>query len=266
MFLLFTRAPTYRQDVVVGDICLVEPGEILPVDGLFLRGHNVRCDESAATGESDALRKAAFEICWAEHNAILEARARGENPGELKKDPFLISGSKVMEGVGAYVVVAVGERSFNGRIMMGPCISSSCSYQIGPNPSVERTGLRDETPATPLQLKLNALAELIAKIGSLAGLLLFLSLMIRFFVQLGTEPNRTANQKAMSFVQILIISVTLIVVAVPEGARCYIIVHAVLSLIIPLEFRLTARRHPCLGVCYETDDTRQSPCSSPWLM
>ena len=83
------------------------------------------------------MRKAAFEICWAEHNAILEAKARGEDPGELKKDPFFISGSKVMEGVGAYVVVAVGERSFNGRIMMSSCISSSCSYQIVANPFIE---------------------------------------------------------------------------------------------------------------------------------
>ncbi len=55
-----------KKDVVVGDICLLEPGEILPVDGLFLRGYNVRCDESAATGESDAVQKAPFEACWAE--------------------------------------------------------------------------------------------------------------------------------------------------------------------------------------------------------
>ena len=45
--------------------------------------------------------------------------------------------------------------------------------------------LRGDTENTPLQLKLNALAELIAKIGSLAGLILFVALMIRFFVQLG---------------------------------------------------------------------------------
>lgn len=69
-----------------------------------------------------------------------------------------------------------------------------------------------------MQLKLNALAELIAKIGSVAGLLLFTALMIRFFVQLGTgEPVRTASEKGMAFVNILIISVTLVVVAVPEG-------------------------------------------------
>lgn len=78
--------------------------------------------------------------------------------------------------------------------------------------------LRGDTENTPLQLKLNDLAELIAKLGSAAGLILFVSLMIRFFVQLGTNnPVRSANEKGIAFVQILIISVTLIVVAVPEG-------------------------------------------------
>ena len=67
-------------------------------------------------------------------------------------------------------------------------------------------------------MKLNNLAELIAKLGSAAGLLLFVALLIRFFVQLGTgSPVRSAKEKGLAFVQILIISVTLIVVAVPEG-------------------------------------------------
>jgi Ca2+-transporting ATPase len=45
---------------------------------------------------------------------------------------------------------------------------------------------------TPLQIKLNFLAELIAKLGSAAGLLLFVALLIRFFVQLGkNEPVRS---------------------------------------------------------------------------
>lgn len=79
--------------------------------------------------------------------------------------------------------------------------------------------LRTENDNTPLQIKLNNLAELIAKLGSLAGLLLFVALLIRFFVQLGTgNPVRSANEKGLAFVQILIIAVTLIVVAVPEGA------------------------------------------------
>ncbi|KAK4701418.1 P-type Ca2+ transporter type 2C, partial [Phenoliferia sp. Uapishka_3] len=168
-------------DVVVGDVLYLEPGEIVPVDGVFLEGYNVRCDESGATGESDAVRKAPFEEC---------------DPKSHKVDSFLISGSKVIEGVGTYVATGVGESSFHGRLMMS---------------------LRGDAEETPLQLKLNALAELIAKLGSLAGLLLFAALMIRFFVELGTNPGRTANDKAQNFIQILIIAVTIVVVAVPEG-------------------------------------------------
>ncbi|KAF8802453.1 Ca-transporting ATPase [Phlegmacium glaucopus] len=177
------------KEVVVGDIALLEPGEIVPCDGIFISGHNVKCDESGATGESDAIKKASF--------AEIVELYRHTDPEYAHKDCFIISGSKVLEGVGKYVIVAVGNKSFNGRIMMA---------------------LRGDIENTPLQLKLNYLAELIAKIGSAAGLALFVALMIRFFVQLGKgEPPRNANQNGIAFVNILIISVTLIVVAVPEG-------------------------------------------------
>ncbi|KAG8728010.1 hypothetical protein FRC12_022104, partial [Ceratobasidium sp. 428] len=177
------------KDVLVGDIALLEPGEIIPCDGVFLRGHNVRCDESGATGESDAIKKVTYEECQEE--------VKNLKPGDKTKlDCFIVSGSKVLEGVGQYVVIAIGPKSFNGRIM---------------------AALSGDTESTPLQIKLNALAELIAKLGSAAGLILFSALMIKFFVQLKTRSERSANEKAMSFVQILIISVTLIVVAVPEG-------------------------------------------------
>ena len=96
--------------VLVGDILYVEPGEILPVDGVFLNGHNVRCDESGATGESDAVRKFSYEDLK-------------NGATETKGDCFLISGSKVLEGVGTYVVTSVGENSFHGKIMM--CTFSS---------------------------------------------------------------------------------------------------------------------------------------------
>ncbi|KAF8899916.1 Ca-transporting ATPase [Gymnopilus junonius] len=182
------------KEVVVGDIALLEPGEVVPCDGIFISGHNVKCDESSATGESDTFKKVPYhEVVELRRKAI----ASGQDPEAGHTDCFIVSGAKVLEGVGRYVVVAVGTRSFHGRIMMG---------------------LRGDTENTPLQLKLNDLAELIAKIGSLAGLALFTALMIRFFVQLGTgEPQRNANQKGIAFVNILIIAVTLVVVAVPEG-------------------------------------------------
>jgi Ca2+-transporting ATPase len=93
----------------------LEPGEIIPCDGVFLRGHNVRCDESGATGESDAIKKVTYEECQKE--------AQNLKAGEKAKlDCFIVSGAKVLEGVGQYVVIAIGPKSFNGRIMAGkPC-------------------------------------------------------------------------------------------------------------------------------------------------
>lgn len=104
------------KEVLVGDIALVEPGEILPCDGIFLSGHNVKCDESGATGESDAIKKVPYHEVM---QLFKEATAEGKDPHMLHTDCFMVSGSKVLEGVGKYVVVAVGPKSFNGRIMMG---------------------------------------------------------------------------------------------------------------------------------------------------
>jgi Ca2+-transporting ATPase len=81
----------------------------------------------------------------------------------------MISGSKIADGVGEYLVVAVGRKSFNGRLMMS---------------------LQGEAEATPLQVKLNRLADRIAQFGGGAGALLFTALMIKFFVQLKTNPGR----------------------------------------------------------------------------
>jgi Ca2+-transporting ATPase len=77
--------------------------------------------------------------------------------------------------------------------------------------------MQGEAEATPLQVKLNGLAELIVYVGSIAGGLLFLALFIRFLVELKTIPGRTPDEKGQEFIKALIISVVLIVAAVPEG-------------------------------------------------
>ena len=109
------------KELLVGDIALLEPGEILPCDGIFISGHNVKCDESGATGESDAIKKVSYDDCI----ALREQANREGNDGHdfdaanAHTDCFMVSGSKVLEGYGKYVVIAIGQKSFNGRIMMG---------------------------------------------------------------------------------------------------------------------------------------------------
>jgi len=68
-------------------------------------------DESAATGESDALKKVPAQYALS-----------NTEPGSKfskKFDPFILSGGKVLEGVGKFVVTAVGPNSYNGRTMLG---------------------------------------------------------------------------------------------------------------------------------------------------
>ncbi|KAE8416691.1 hypothetical protein BDV36DRAFT_199324 [Aspergillus pseudocaelatus] len=173
------------HDVLVGDVMHLEPGDVIPVDGIFINGHDVKCDESSATGESDVLRKTAA-------NEVFRAIEQHENLS--KQDPFIVSGAKVSEGVGTFIVTSVGVNSTYGKTMMS---------------------LQDEGQTTPLQSKLNVLAEYIAKLGLAAGLLLFVVLFIKFLAQLKTIDG--ADEKGQAFLRIFIVAVTVIVVAVPEG-------------------------------------------------
>ncbi|KAG1465460.1 hypothetical protein G6F56_004882 [Rhizopus delemar] len=206
-------------DIQVGDVLHLEPGDIVATDGIFIEGHNVRCDESAATGESDAVRKQSYESCY---QAYLEqnkskysdfltvpqankpsssSSSISEKPQHIEyrksmPDPFIISGSKVLEGVCTYMVTGVGVNSYFGRTMMA---------------------LRTENESTPLQEKLNKMAGMIAKLGSAAGILMLIVLLIRYFVGWRYGVPTSATTIVSSIMDILIVVVTIVVVAVPEG-------------------------------------------------
>jgi len=118
-------------DVVVGDVVVLAAGDVIPADGVLIEGQQLQCDESSATGESNTIRKG--------------------NPAE-GQDPFLLSGTQVVEGRGTMLVVAVGERSYNGRLLLA---------------------LRTPTPETPLQRKLSKLANIIGNFGIIAAIIIF---------------------------------------------------------------------------------------------
>lgn len=173
-------------DILVGDVVHLEPGDMIPVDGIFIEGHNVKCDESQTTGESDLIRKRPAD----------EVYAAIENHENLRKlDPFILSGAQVTEGIGTFLATSTGVNSSYGKTLMS---------------------LREDPEVTPLQSKLNTMAEYIAKLGGAAGLLLFIVLFIEFLVRL---PHNSASptEKGQQFLQIFIVTVTIIVVAVPEG-------------------------------------------------
>ncbi|XP_042300107.1 plasma membrane calcium-transporting ATPase 2-like, partial [Sceloporus undulatus] len=44
-------------EIVVGDIAQIKYGDLLPADGVFIQGNDLKIDESSLTGESDQVRK-----------------------------------------------------------------------------------------------------------------------------------------------------------------------------------------------------------------
>ncbi|KAI2636647.1 putative calcium P-type ATPase [Xylaria nigripes] len=173
-------------DIMTGDVLHLEAGDLIPVDGVLIKGYDIKCDESQATGESDVIRKRPAD-------EVFDAIERGE---DIKKmDPFIQSGGRVMEGVGTFLATSTGIYSSYGRTLMS---------------------LNEDPEITPLQSKLNVVAEYIAKLGGAAGLVLFIVLFIEFLVRLRTS-DATPSEKGQQFIQIFIVVVTIIVVAVPEG-------------------------------------------------
>jgi cation-transporting ATPase E len=82
--------PLPREEVVVGDLVVLQPGDQLVADGQLETSEGLRLDESILTGESDSV---------------------GHAPGDE-----LRSGAFVAEGAGRYTVTAVGVASYAARV------------------------------------------------------------------------------------------------------------------------------------------------------
>ena len=172
--------------ILVGDVICLEPGEIAPADGVLIDACGIRCDESSLTGESDQIRKVSGREIPASVSPDLDSD---------EMDPFIISGSKILEGIGTFLVTGVGENSQYGRLRMG---------------STERT------EATPLQQRLSVVADRIAIAGLGAAILLFLVLTAKFLARVPWDGDSLLDN-AQTFLRIFTTSIAVVVIAVPEG-------------------------------------------------
>lgn len=125
-----------KDEVLVGDIVQLEPGSRIPADGILVSGHHILCDESVSTGESDLIAKfPADEVMARIETSMLSS----------KNDPFILSGSCVVEGDGTFLATGVGIHSGMGKILMS---------------------LREDTTESPMQMELVRISGVIAKVGS----------------------------------------------------------------------------------------------------
>ena len=77
------------KDIVVGDICQVKYGDLLPADGVVVQSNDLKVDESSLTGESDLIKKHEArdpfllsgmgregQVVWARNDAMLSLQVR----------------------------------------------------------------------------------------------------------------------------------------------------------------------------------------------
>ncbi|XP_038596286.1 plasma membrane calcium-transporting ATPase 2 isoform X9 [Tachyglossus aculeatus] len=207
-------------EIVVGDIAQVKYGDLLPADGIFIQGNDLKIDESSLTGESDQVRKS------------------------VDKDPMLLSGTHVMEGSGRMLVTAVGVNSQTGIIftLLGAGgeeeekkdkkakqQDGAAAMEMQPLKSAEGGDGDDKKKAnmhkkekSVLQGKLTKLAVQIGKAGLVMSAITVIILVLYFAVDtfvVNKKPwlPECTPVYVQYFVKFFIIGVTVLVVAVPEG-------------------------------------------------
>ncbi|EJD74009.1 calcium ATPase [Loa loa] len=189
------------------DIC-----DLLPADGLLIQSNDLKVDESSLTGESNLIRKSS------------------------DGDPVLLSGTHAMEGSGKMVITAVGVNSQTGIIMTLLGATKGTTNRKSPNtvaPEEQINGTTSEIerkqsidsaeydcklPKSVLQGKLSALAVQIGYIGFIVAGATVIILIVRYCITHYGINHETFEPSDFShFVNFIIVGVTVLVIAVPEG-------------------------------------------------
>lgn len=169
-------------ELVVGDLCVIMTGDSIPADALVVSSTNLTCSESQLTGEPHAKAK---EVLTQENFESVPC-------------PFVVQGSLVETGECRAVVLAVGNRTAQGKAGLS---------------------MNMESDQTPLQKKLDSIANTIGKLGTYVAILTFIAIVIRTLciVFIKKEREFVDEQNLEDILNGFIIAVTVIVVAVPEG-------------------------------------------------
>eukprot|EP00343_Euplotes_focardii_P007905 CAMPEP_0205819478 /NCGR_PEP_ID=MMETSP0206-20130828/1867_1 /ASSEMBLY_ACC=CAM_ASM_000279 /TAXON_ID=36767 /ORGANISM="Euplotes focardii, Strain TN1" /LENGTH=1118 /DNA_ID=CAMNT_0053113125 /DNA_START=29 /DNA_END=3385 /DNA_ORIENTATION=+ len=192
------------DEIKVGDIVQVEVGMNIPCDAILIRGSGVTTDESAMTGESIELKKESLDMCEQrlEEKVEEEKFSKGGAQERTNHDlpsPILLSGTQIQTGEGWFLIVVCGKHSCLGKIM---------------------AKLSTKIETTPLQDKLDVIATDIGKLGMVAAAITVFVLFARFFIEEGIDGYEWGDKIGdyiQEWFEFIIIGITIVVVAVPEG-------------------------------------------------
>ncbi len=136
-----------KQEIVKGDIVLIETGEEIPADGTLLEATSLIVNESSLTGESSISKT----------TVSTQFKADATYPSNM-----VLKGTSVLEGAAMYEVTCVGDNTEIGK--------------------VAKASTEDSGEKTPLTKQLDRLAKIIGAGGFAISILTFLTLLIGHFV------------------------------------------------------------------------------------
>lgn len=185
-----------RREVVVGDIVIVETGDEVPADGVLLDAFALQVNESDLTGEPMA-RKTVDE--------------KEFNNEATYPSNWLMRGSKIIDGHGVMQVERVGDATEWGKVYKGSQI--------------------DNNVKTPLNIQLDKLGQVICYASYIIASVILVARFIMYFVHVDSISDGIEWIKLAQYaLNSLMIAVTIIVVAVPEGLPMSVTLSLALSM------------------------------------
>ncbi len=185
------RISVRSEDLVPGDIVLLEAGDAVPADCRIIECFSLKAEEAALTGESVPVLKKSEEL-----------KSSGDVPlGDRKNMVYM--GSSIVYGRGKAVVTATGMNTEMGKIAGALAAAKQ--------------------EDTPLQRKLNQLSKILTFLVIGICVVIFAVQLIRSLVTVGGNVNVLDVT-----LDSLMIAVSLAVAAIPEGLAA--VVTIVLSI------------------------------------
>lgn len=180
------------EDIVVGDVVFLQSGETIPADGYIIDG-KINVNNSVLNGESAECLKE--PIAGFKYNRKAEISADDYTGKNL-----LFSGTTVQSGECFMVVGKVGVDTENAKTLLA---------------------MRNiEEVKTDLDIKLDRLAMKIGQFGYIGGGVVAIVLMTDIIINAGGWDVFIATgilNVARQFLNVMIIALTIVVAAVPEG-------------------------------------------------
>lgn len=184
-------------DIVVGDLCQLNVGTLIPADGVIVQQNELVVNESALTGQRSMVPK--------------------------ETDPLVFSGTHVVDGCGKMIVMAVGANTqLRMRDAQSPTTPSIVTFRPAfpdeDDLNVQSVSFEHKEDSALLQGKINKIQVALGHISIFLALFAILVIIIRFSIHTFSTLGLSFDPSHLNgYIRALIMGVVVLIIAVPEA-------------------------------------------------